>query len=741
MQAPRRLQLRRGNTAAISTYVGAPGELIVNTTTNTLYLHDGVTVGGTATTVNTASITSNISSLQGNITTLTANAGVQASNIASLTSSITGANAAIVTANTNMKGYVDAANTIQTNQITTVSSSVTGANAAIITANTALKGYVDGQITTVSNSVAGANAAIVTANTSMKGYVDSVANNTSYSNSNVASYLPTYSGNIAGNIAKNGYTWTFGTDGNLTLPSDGYLRITSGITTTGASPAPIISGFTITNSQGISGNGNITTTQYVNAGYFTGNGALLTGIVAGAGTTYSNANVAAYLTNYDGDINFTSSVAIISNVDVITVLDSIRSPSYQYSNGVSILSGLGYGNTEVASYLPTYTGNIGNVKTTANVITSGYFVGNGALLTGIVAGTTYSNSNVASYLPTYSGNIANLTVTNTLTLTATKIALGYLSGLGGAGQGTNSVAVGSYSGYNTQGNSAVAIGVNAGMTQGDDTVAIGSNAGGSQTTQAVAVGFGAGQNTQSMGAVALGYASGQTAQGLRAVAIGSVAGNDHQGAQSIAIGHNSGYSYQPANSIELNATGSPLNYANLTAGLYITSVKNDTANVTNVMYYNTTSKEVTYGPASGGSNYSNTNVAAYLTTATITTTGNVTAGNLITGGALYVANITTTGASGNISGANYITANVILTNGGWGNISQVALITANVVTATSYIKVTPTTVANLISASTVGAGARDFVTDANTITFGSVVGGSGANNMPVFSNGTSWLIG
>jgi hypothetical protein len=134
-------------------------------------------------------------------------------------------------------------------------------------------------------------------------------------------------------------------------------------------------------------------------------------------------------------------------------------------------------------------------------------------------------------------------------------------------------------------------------------------------------------------------------------------------------------------------------------------------------------------------------VANYLTTATITTTGNVTAGNLITGGALYVANITTTGSSGNISGANYITANVILTNGGWGNISQVALITANVVTATSYIKVTPTTVANLISASTVGAGARDFVTDANTITFGSVVGGSGANNMPVFSNGTSWLIG
>jgi hypothetical protein len=90
----------------------------------------------------------------------------------------------------------------------------------------------------------------------------------------------------------------------------------------------------------------------------------------------------------------------------------------------------------------------------------------------------------------------------------------------------------------------------------------------------------------------------------------------------------------------------------------------------------------------GGSSYSNVNVAAYLSTATINTTGNITAGNLFTGGALYVANITTTGASGNISGANYITANVILTNGGWGNISQVANIQANAVLVSGNITAT-----------------------------------------------------
>jgi hypothetical protein len=63
--------------------------------------------------------------------------------ITTVTNSVTGANAAIVTANTAMKDYVDAANTIQSNEITAISNSVTGANTAIVTANTAMKGYVD----------------------------------------------------------------------------------------------------------------------------------------------------------------------------------------------------------------------------------------------------------------------------------------------------------------------------------------------------------------------------------------------------------------------------------------------------------------------------------------------------------------------------------------------------------------------------------------------------------------------
>ena len=54
-----------------------------------------------------------------------------------------------------------------------------------------------------------------------------------------------------------------------------------------------------------------------------------------------------------------------------------------------------------------------------NSATANYFIGNGALLTGIVSGTTYANSNVAAYLPTYTGNVsANYFIGNGSTLTS-----------------------------------------------------------------------------------------------------------------------------------------------------------------------------------------------------------------------------------------------------------------------------------------------------------------------------------
>jgi hypothetical protein len=158
-------------------------------------------------------------------------------------------------------------------------------------------------------------------------------------------------------------------------------------------------------------------------------------------------------------------------------------------------------------------------------------------------------------------------------------------------------------------------------------VAIGADAG--QTTQgagAVAIGKDAGTTTQGEYAVAVGPLAGTTEQGALAVAVGTGAGETSQGTQAVAIGYNAGRTSQGNNSIILNATGANLNQT--TANTFtVAPVRNDVANIGEVVFYNTASKEITYGN-------------------TINVTGNVTGGNISTGGTL-----TATGKIGYASGS------------------------------------------------------------------------------------------
>lgn len=92
-----------------------------------------------------------------------------------------------------------------------------------------------------------------------------------------------------------------------------------------------------------------------------------------------------------------------------------------------------YGNTDVATYLTTYTGNIGNVKTTANVVTTGYFIGNASQLTGLPV--SYGNTEVGAYLLTYTGNIGNLKTTSNV------ITTGYFIGNGSQLTGIDATSI------------------------------------------------------------------------------------------------------------------------------------------------------------------------------------------------------------------------------------------------------------------------------------------------------------
>jgi hypothetical protein len=65
-------------------------------------------------------------------------------------------------------------------------------------------------------------------------------------------------------------------------------------------------------------------------------------------------------------------------------------------------------------------------------------------------------------------------------------------------------------------------------------------------------------------------------------------------------------------------------------------------------------------------------------------------------------------------------------------------------TGTGYLKLIPTTVGALTAAATVGAGTKAFVTDSTSTMsshHGQAVVGGGNNFVPVFSDGTNWIIG
>ena len=129
----------------------------------------------------------------------------------------------------------------------------------------------------------------------------------------------------------------------------------------------------------------------------------------------SGSFVTAYTTSSGGA---DSNIAVTSYAP-ITVGNLITTNGVFWANGSPYSSGSGggsYGNTQVAQYLPTYTGNVNaaNVVVTSGVYSPAYFYANGTPF----SSSSYGNTQVAAYLPTYTGNIgvtATLTTGNIIT--------------------------------------------------------------------------------------------------------------------------------------------------------------------------------------------------------------------------------------------------------------------------------------------------------------------------------------
>lgn len=167
-----------------------------------------------------------ITEISADIANLQANAGAQASTLTTLTSNaavqaglIADANTAITTANLAMKGYVD-------NQVLTLTSNA-AAQAGDIATIYANLGGVSGSLETLTSNAAAQSAAIaaVAANVSAS----------SYGNSNVASYLSSFTGNLTPNVLTANVVSTK----SLTISSEYTLPTTDGnvgyvLTTDGA---------------------------------------------------------------------------------------------------------------------------------------------------------------------------------------------------------------------------------------------------------------------------------------------------------------------------------------------------------------------------------------------------------------------------------------------------------------------------------------------------------------------------
>tara|TARA_Y100000591_G_scaffold247537_1_gene218641 strand:- start:5981 stop:12223 length:6243 start_codon:yes stop_codon:yes gene_type:complete len=180
------------------------------------------------------------------------------------------------------------------------------------------------------------------------------------------------------------------------------------------------------------------------------------------------------------------------------------------------------------------------------------------------------------------------------------IAIGYEAG--SENQGQNSSIFPSIT------EDAIAIGNQAGKINQKRAIAFGSFAGyENQEYNSIAIGIFAGNKDQSDNAISIGTSAGQNQQKSDAIAIGTNSGENNQEKNCIAIGKNAGKGNpmgqgQHENSIILNATGAQVD-SDVSNALYIAPIRGPIEK-TNVLFYDNSNNEITYGIINVSSNIS-----------------------------------------------------------------------------------------------------------------------------------------
>ena len=506
--------------------------------------------------------------------------------------------------------------------------------------------------------------------------------------------------------------------------------------------------------------GNVNATSAVVAAYFSGDGANLTNLPAGTATKITDGTSNVDIPTTDGNVT----VGVGGTADVLIVTSTgVNVTGTLNATGIITGDAGGISNVVYANVTGTPTlGNVSPLNLDGNV--SNVLRGDGTFAAD--AESTYGDSNVVTLLNAFGSN----TITTTGLVTAdgggiSNVPYANVTGTPTLGN-ISTIDIDGAAGNVLYGNGVFAPTASPALTGDGYQLAnlTGANVSGEVSFAATA------------NAVAGANVSGEV---TNAATANAVAGANVSGEVGFSAVSNSVAGANVSGEVTFAATANAVAYANVsgTPTLGNIATLNIDGDAANVLYGNGVFAAAT-SPALTGDGYQLANLTGANVTGTVSSATTATTAGTVTTAAQ--PNITSTGTltSLSVTGALGVTTGVITGDGGGisniaaGNISgtvntavlaqevsqaaqpnigSVGTLTSltvsgnitgqSYISATTAIQTTPVVVASLPAAATAGAGARAFVSDANDTAFNAIVAGTGANNLPVFSDGTDWRIG
>ena len=559
-----------------------------------------------------------------------------------------------------------------------------------------------GNSVTVTSSTSNDPGDVVTIYTSPKAVSVSAINQTvntykvnnyagnEYTDSNVAAYLPTFTGNVgAGNVNVTGGVYTYN------LSSTGLSSLTT---------------LTVSATSNLGAVGNVTITGGTAGQVLSTNGSGVLSWVSDA-TTYGNSNVVSLMGAFGSNTITTTGNITGGNIDIPNGYANVTGNANTVGGGATV------GVRSILAIDSAFGSNDANDPASAQAVRGRVTGSNLTKTRNYVAGVTgqylVTGTNASEFI-----NTGLLGVVGDQTTTAKAAVVAYLDGDGGL------TTAGSAYGVSMKNSTP-----GSGFDYGLDLQFINLNVAGTTTP------FKQADIRFNNGVTLVANTAGNISINAN-VTVGNIIGNG-QALTGIA---------------GANVTGNVGN-ANLSQYLNVSDVNNNfsyhvvlSAGSGDKSLHIDADDNLQYNPSDG--TLTSTRVDATYVLANLNFANGYLASNLVGSTSNIVngnSNVSITTANGDITLSAVGTANVLVITGTGANITGTANIsgTANVgnLNSTSIVKTGVFVTANIPAAATAGAGARAFVTDATVATFGSAYVGGAANAVPVYSDGTGWFIG